>query len=68
MDDLLDRTRADDNVIVIEDMNATVGEGKEGTMVGQYGLGKRNERGERVVEFCARNKLASHSKYTLQPI
>src|SRR3990170_4212832 len=25
--------------------------------VGKFGLGKRNDRGERVVEFCKRNKL-----------
>src|ERR1051325_5203657 len=39
------------------DMNAVVGEGRDGMEVGKFGLGKRNDRGERVVEFCKRNKL-----------
>src|ERR1044072_5406888 len=39
------------------DMNAVVGKGRDGMEVGKFGLGKRNDRGERVVEFCKRNKL-----------
>ena len=57
LNDMIDGTLAEDNVIVIGDMNATVGEGAEGATVGKYGLGKRNERGTRLIEFCTRNKL-----------
>jgi len=42
-------------MIVMGDMNATVGEGKEGAIVGQFGLGTRNDRGRRLIEFCTRN-------------
>uniref|UniRef100_A0A8D8XEA4 Craniofacial development protein 2 n=1 Tax=Cacopsylla melanoneura TaxID=428564 RepID=A0A8D8XEA4_9HEMI len=57
LNNLIDQTKAEDNLIVMGDMNATVGEEREGTIVGQYGLGDRNERGRRLIEFCARNKL-----------
>lgn len=43
------------------DRNVTVGEGKIDNIVGEYGLEKRNERGNRggdaLVEVCSRNKL-----------
>ena len=38
-------------------MNAVVGEGRDEIEVGKFGLGKRNARGERLVEFCKTNKL-----------
>ena len=38
-------------------MNAVNGEGRDGSEVGEYGLGKSNERGERLLEFCRTNKL-----------
>ena len=37
-------------------MNAVVGEGNE-DVVGRHGLGKRNERGDKLVDFCSRNQL-----------
>ena len=38
-------------------INAVVGEGKEDRVVGKFGLGKRNDRGERLIEFCKRQNL-----------
>ena len=49
--------KGDGNLIVVGDFNAIVGEEEEGKTVGKYGLGKRNERGERLIEFCTKNKL-----------
>ncbi|KAL1446687.1 hypothetical protein WDU94_006588 [Cyamophila willieti] len=54
---LLDQTNGDENVILMGDFNARVGRGEDLPYVGQYGLGERNERGDRLVEFCAKNKF-----------
>ena len=58
IEELLDReTVGRDYVVVMGDWNAVVGEGKEDNIVGHYGLGNRNERGEKLVDFCRRRQL-----------
>ena len=42
-------------VILMGDWNALVGEDRK--PVRRYGLGKRNERGESLVNFCKRNSM-----------
>lgn len=39
------------------DFNARVGRGEELPYAGKYGLGERNDRGSRLIEFCAKNNL-----------
>ena len=41
----------------MEDMNAQVGEGKRSSITGGFGLGIRNDAGERLMEFCDENNL-----------
>jgi hypothetical protein len=42
--------------VVMGDWNAIVGEGKDGREIGNYGLGKTNER-EELVDFYTRLKM-----------
>ena len=44
--------------IVMGDWNAKVGEQQEYPVSGKFGLGDRNDRGQRLVEFCWTTKLA----------
>lgn len=60
IDELLNNTKPHDNVIILRDFNPIVGEGREGEEVGDFGLDKRNERGERLVEFCRENGYNEH--------
>src|SRR6476469_9392755 len=39
------------------DFNEVVGEGKEDRVVGKFRLRKRNDRGERLIEFCKSQNL-----------
>ena len=57
VEDAIRRGRGDDYVIVMGDLNAVVGAESEEDVTGRYGLGKRNERGQMLVEFCKRNNL-----------
>lgn len=44
-------------LIIMGDFNAKVGNGKQEDIVGGFGLGKQNERGERLFQFCHENNL-----------
>ncbi|XP_025414188.1 craniofacial development protein 2-like [Sipha flava] len=57
LDELLGITRDNDNVIIMGDFNAVVGEGQDNQIIGKYGLGTRNSRGERLVNFCKQNNF-----------
>ena len=46
------------NLIIMGDWNSVIGEGRDGIEVGKYGLGRQNEKGSKLVEFCRRQKLA----------
>jgi len=44
-------------IIVMGDFNAKIGEGREDDIVGPHGLGKRNERGEMLFQWCKANSM-----------
>ena len=48
----LQNVKSDEITIVMGDLKAKIGEGSHGDVVGRFGLGERNERGDRLVQFC----------------
>ena len=54
--DLLELTPKKDILFIIGDWNATVGQEIPG-VTGKFGLGVRNEAGQRLIEFCKENAL-----------
>ena len=48
-----------DLLIVMGDFNSKIGSDNDGfqDMMGPFGLGQRNERGEKLLEFCQQNEL-----------
>lgn len=54
---LLNKTKTKDANIVMGDFNAKIGERSHDSVVGKFGLGVRNARGDRLVQFCNENNL-----------
>ena len=52
VDSVRRQCKAEEVNIVMGDLNAKVGRGRSGTVVGDFGLGSRNERGDKWVEWC----------------
>ena len=57
LEEMVRAQKGSDYVVIMGDWNAVVGEGRDELAVGKFGLGVRNERGEKLVEFCKRNKM-----------
>ena len=54
--------------LVLGDFNAKIGLGAENNIVGSYGLGERNLRGDRLVQFCTEHNLfISNTFFKLPP-
>lgn len=63
----VDQTKPQDVTIVMGDFNAKVGEGKDMDVVGEFGLGVRNDRGDRMVQFCQENYMTVMNTYFKLP-
>ena len=57
LQDLLEPTPKKDVLFIIGDWNAKVGSQETRGVTGKFGLGVRNEEGQRLIEFCQRNAL-----------
>ena len=58
IEEMLKDVKGKDFLVIMGDWNAVVGEGRDGMEVGSFGLGTRNDRGQMLVDFCKRKKLA----------
>ena len=57
LQDLLELTPKKDVLFIIGDWNAKVGSQETPGVTGKFGLGMRNEEGQRLIEFCQENAL-----------
>lgn len=60
---LLSITKKHDINIIVGDMNAKVGRREVKGIVGKYGLEDRNDRGDRLVQFCQEQDLVITNTY-----
>lgn len=54
---VLKSTKTQDTTIILRDFNAKVGKGRSGKHVGEHGLGARNVRRDRLLQFCQENNM-----------
>ena len=57
LQDLLELTPQEDVLFIIGDWNANVGSQETPGVTGKFGLGVRNEAGQKLIEFCQENAL-----------
>ena len=57
LQDLLELTPKKDVLLIIGDWNAKVGSQETPGVKGKFGLGVKNEAGQRLIEFCQENAL-----------
>ena len=57
LQDLLELTPKKDVLFILGDWNAKVGSQETPGVTGKFGLGMRNEAGQRLIEFCQENAL-----------
>ena len=57
LQDFLELTPKKDVLFIIGDWNAKVGSQETPGVTGKFGLGTRNEAGQRLIEFCQENAL-----------
>ena len=57
LQDLLELTPKKDVLFIIGDWNAKVGSQETPGVTGKFGLGRWNEAGQRLIEFCKDNAL-----------
>ena len=66
LQDLLELTPKIDILFIIRDWNAKVGSQETPGVAGKCGLGKRNEAGQRLMEFCQENALVIANNFFQQ--
>ena len=67
LQDLLELTPKKDVLFIIGDWNAKVGSQETPGVTGKFGLGTRNEAGQRLIEFCQENALVIANTLFQQP-
>jgi exonuclease III len=63
LEELCKLAKRSDNLIIIGHWNAVIGEGADRQVVGADGLGTRNEKGERLVDFYKQYDLVITNTY-----
>jgi hypothetical protein len=59
--------KGETNTIIMEDWNSVVGDKAHHNIVGPYGLGRRNQKGQMLIDFCERNGLVITNTWFKKP-
>ena len=61
-----DQVKPNEVLVVMEDLNAKVGHERNGNIVGPCGMGEKNERGDKLIEFYQARKLRRRRNFIFQ--
>ena len=61
-------TKSSDIICIMGDLNAKVGNVTDCNIIGNCGLGKLNERGQRLIGFCNENNMVFMNTWFQQPL
>ena len=67
IEEILEEDGSDTNSIILGDWNNVVGEESYKNTVGSHGLGRRNHRGQMLIDFCERNGLIVTNTWFKKP-
>ncbi|KAI5724481.1 hypothetical protein M8J77_003182 [Diaphorina citri] len=67
IDDVWEMVGSNEKAIILGDWNAVVGSIKTENVMGNYGYGRKNLRGERLIEFCKEKDLIIANTLFKQP-
>lgn len=65
--ELMKLVKKNEALIVMGDFNAKVGQGRVGNVVGDFGLGERNGKGDTLIQFCQEEKLTVANTWSKLP-
>ena len=65
LEEILSQQKGTDYTILMGDWKAVVGEGREEGYVCKFGLGVGNDRGQKLVDFCRRQKMVITNTWNL---
>lgn len=68
LEEHIENIQHNDNLIIMGDFNAVVGNVVDSDAVRKYGLGTRNERGSRLVDFCKQNSFVITNTFFEVPL
>lgn len=57
LEGFMKHVRNEKNLIIISNRNTKFGEGNEGNIIEDFGLGVRYERRERLIQFCVKYNI-----------
>jgi len=60
LQDLIDEMPHQESLLILGDLNGHVGSDRSGldTVIGAFGIGDRNNEGQKIIDFCVANQLA----------
>jgi hypothetical protein len=66
-EEILEDGKGDTNTIIMGDGNSVVGDESHRNIVGPHGLGRKNHRGQMLINFCERNRLIVTNTWFRKP-